>query len=66
MRMPHTMITTLFLDFLHDERGAESLELGVTGAIVAGGAVAGLVLLKDKLEDKQGELARKLQYANPD
>jgi Flp pilus assembly pilin Flp len=57
-------MATWILNFLHDDRGAESLELGVTGAIVAGGAVAGLLTLKDKIEDKQGELARKLQYAD--
>jgi Flp pilus assembly pilin Flp len=60
------MITNLILAFLHDERGAEGIELGVTGAIVAGGAVVGLLTIKEKLEDKQGELARKLHFATPD
>ncbi|MEY2747632.1 MAG: hypothetical protein RL112_2674 [Planctomycetota bacterium] len=60
------MLTTLILNFLHDERGAECIELGVTGAIVAGGAVAGLLTLKEKVEDKQGELTRKLHFATSD
>ena len=48
------------LNFLQDERGAESIELGVTGAIVAGGAVAGLSTVKDKVQEKQEDLADKL------
>ncbi|MEY4773818.1 MAG: hypothetical protein RIT40_853, partial [Planctomycetota bacterium] len=41
------------LNFLNDERGAESVELGITGAIVAGGAVAGFNLVKGKVSEKQ-------------
>jgi Flp pilus assembly pilin Flp len=48
------------INFINDERGAESIELGVTGAIVAGGAVAGLSTVKDKVQEKQTELADKL------
>ncbi|MEY2806991.1 MAG: hypothetical protein RIR65_1408 [Planctomycetota bacterium] len=48
------------INFINDERGAESIELGVTGAIVAGGAVAGLSTVKDKVQEKQDELVEKL------
>jgi Flp pilus assembly pilin Flp len=48
------------INFINDERGAESIELGVSGAIVAGGAVAGLSLVKDKVQEKQDELVDKL------
>lgn len=48
------------LNFLQDERGAESIELGVAGAIVAGGAVAGLSRVKDKVQEKQDDLVDKL------
>jgi len=48
------------INFINDERGAESIELGVTGAIVAGGAVAGLSAVKGKVQEKQEELVDKL------
>ncbi len=48
------------INFINDERGAESIELGVTGAIVAGGAVAGLSSVKGKVQEKQDELVDKL------
>jgi len=48
------------LNFINDERGAESVELGITGAVVAGGAVAGFSLVKGKVIEKQEELVDKL------
>ena len=48
------------LNVLNDERGAESVELGITGAIVAGGAVAGFNLVKGKVSEKQEQLVDKL------
>jgi len=48
------------LNFLNDERGAESVELGITGAIVAGGAVAGFNLVKGKVSEKQEQRVDKL------
>ncbi|MEY4772984.1 MAG: hypothetical protein RIT40_19, partial [Planctomycetota bacterium] len=48
------------LNFINDERGAESIELGITGAVVAGGAVAGFSLVKGKVIEKQEELVDKL------
>jgi Flp pilus assembly pilin Flp len=53
------------LNFLRDERGAEGVELAITGAVVAGGAVTGFLLVKEELGHKQTELARKLYNATP-
>jgi Flp pilus assembly pilin Flp len=57
---------TWILQFLRDERGAEGVELAITGAVVAGGAVAGFLLIKQELGHKQAELARKLHNASAD
>ena len=57
---------TWIRQFLRDERGAEGVELAITGAVVAGGAVAGFLLIKQELEHKQAELARKLHNASAD
>ena len=51
------------LNFINDERGAESIELGITGAVVAGGAVAGLSTVKDAVKQKQDDLVTKLDEA---
>ena len=51
------------LNFINDERGAESIELGITGAVVAGGAVAGLSTVKDAVKAKQDDLVTKLDEA---
>lgn len=48
------------MNFIADERGAESTELAITGVVVAGGAVTGFNLLKGKIDAKQGELMDKL------
>lgn len=48
------------MNFIADERGAESTELAITGVVVAGGAVAGFSDLKTKLGTKQDELLTKL------
>ena len=48
------------LNFINDERGSEAVELGITGAVVAGGAVAGFNLVKGKITEKQEELVDKL------
>lgn len=50
-------------EFLEDDRGAESIELGLTGVVVAGGTVFGLAKLRDKLAEKQDELVVKLDAA---
>ena len=51
------------LAFLADERGAESVELGLTGAVVAGGLVAGLAAIQDKVAEQQADLVAKLEAA---
>ena len=48
------------MNFIADERGAESTELAITGVVVAGGAVTGFTSLKTKLGEKQTELLDKL------
>ena len=55
-----TLMKNWILNFINDERGAESVELGITGAVVAGGAVAGFSLVKGKVIEKQEELVDKL------
>jgi Flp pilus assembly pilin Flp len=57
-------MTRWILSFLRDERGAETIELAITGVVVAGGMVAALGELSDKLNDKVGYTVRKLNSAN--
>lgn len=57
-------MTRWILSFLRDERGAESTELAITGLVVAGGSVAALGELSDKLSDKVKFTVRKLNSAN--
>jgi len=54
------------MNFIADERGAESTELAITGVVVAGGAVTGFTSLKDKLAVKQGELLGQLDASTAD
>jgi len=51
------------MNFIADERGAETTELSVTGVVVAGGAVTGFVLLKDAIKQKQDAVIEKLDDA---
>ena len=48
------------INFIADERGAESTEVAVTGVVIVSGAVAGFTTLKDTLQDKQTEFINKL------
>ncbi len=57
-------MTRWILSFLRDERGAETIELAITGLVVAGGMVAALGELSGKLNDKVGYTVRKLNSAN--
>lgn len=54
------------LNFVRDERGAESTELAVTTVVVAGGAVSGYTSLKTKLGEKNEELLGKLDDSTAD
>lgn len=48
------------MNFVADERGAETTELSVTGVVVAGGAVTGFIQLKNAIKQKQDAVIDKL------
>jgi Flp pilus assembly pilin Flp len=54
------------MNFITDERGAESTELAITTLVVAGGAVAGYTSVKDKIGDKTESLLGKLDESTAD
>jgi len=54
------------MNFIADERGAESTELAVTTLVVAGGAVSGYTSLKTKIGDKTDDLLGKLDDSTAD
>jgi Flp pilus assembly pilin Flp len=54
------------MNFIADERGAESTELAVTTLVVAGGAVTGYTSLKTKIGDKTDDLLGKLDDSTAD
>ena len=60
MRNEKSTMKNWIMNFITDERGAESTELAITGVVVAGGAVTGFTDLKTKLGTKQNELLDKL------
>lgn len=49
-----------FFNFLRDERGAESIEYGVTSVVIAGGSVAGTDDLQDAVKEKQADTVTRL------
>lgn len=51
------------LSFISDERGAESVEFGVTSVVVAAGAVNGLNNIKNAVQSKQDVMVGKLDDA---
>lgn len=51
------------MNFIRDERGAESTEMAVTTVVVAGGAVAGYSTLRNKIGEKNTELVTSLGTA---
>lgn len=53
-----------FINFLRDERGAESIEFGVTAVVVGGGSIAGTDDLQDTIKDKQADTVTKLGEAD--
>jgi Flp pilus assembly pilin Flp len=57
------MIKSL-VNFVTDERGAESVEFGVTSVVVAAGAVAGLTNIKNAVKTKQDDMVTKLEEAD--
>jgi len=51
------------MNFIRDERGAESVEFGVTAVVIAGGAVAGTDDLQDAVKQKTADTVTKLGEA---
>ena len=54
------------MNFITDERGAESTELAITTLVVAGGAVAGYTSVKTKIGDKIDDLFGKFDESTAD
>jgi Flp pilus assembly pilin Flp len=52
------------MNFIADERGAESVEFGVTSVVVAAGSVAGLSNIKGAVQTKQSDMVTKLEEAD--
>ena len=59
-------IKNIVANFISDERGVESMEFGVGGIIVAGGAVKGLTDTKDIIRDKNADMLDKLGESSTD
>ncbi len=57
------MIKSL-VNFVIDERGAESVEFGVTSVVIAAGAVSGLTNIKVAVKGKQDDMVTKLEEAD--
>jgi Flp pilus assembly pilin Flp len=52
------------VNFVMDERGAETVEFGVTSVVVAAGAVSGLSNIKTAVKGKQDDMVAKLTEAD--
>lgn len=52
------------MNFISDERGAESVEFGVTSVVVAAGSVTGLSNIKGAVQTKQADMVTKLEEAD--
>ena len=52
------------MNFISDERGAESVEFGVTSVVVAAGSVSGLTNIKQAVQSKQDDMVTKLDEAD--
>lgn len=53
------------MNFIRDERGAESTEMAVTTVVVAGGAVAGYKLVQGAIELKNTQMVDSLEAESP-
>jgi len=58
------MIKNIIANFIADERGQESVEFGIAGIVVAGGAVKGLSDTKEQIQQKNAEMLAKLGEAS--
>jgi Flp pilus assembly pilin Flp len=54
------MLKNLVMNFVRDERGAESSEIGVSTVLYAGGSVAAGTALKEVIQTKQGQITTAL------
>lgn len=54
---------TWIMNFIADERGAETIEFGVGALTIAGGAAAGYTSLKDNLQTKTDDLISKIDVS---
>ena len=52
------------VNFVMDERGAESVEFGVTSVVIGAGAVTGLTNIKNSVKGKQDDMVAKLEEAD--
>ena len=55
------MLKNLVMNFVRDERGAESSEIGVSTVLYAGGSVAAGTALKDVIQTKQNQIKEALE-----
>jgi Flp pilus assembly pilin Flp len=60
------MLKNLVMNFVRDERGAESAECGVSTVLYAGGAVAGGKQFRDKIQEKQGDVIAEIDLVGVD
>ena len=66
LKVTTQMIRNIIANFISDERGVESLEFGVGGIIVAGGAVKGLSDTKEIIQDKNQAMLDKIDTSGVD
>ena len=55
------MLKNLVVNFVRDERGAESAEVGVTNVLLAGGAISGGKSFRDSIKEKQDQIINELE-----
>ena len=60
------MLKNLVMNFVRDERGAESSEIGVSTVLYAGGSVAAGTALKDVIQTKQNQIKEALENTSVD
>ena len=60
------MLKNLVMNFVRDERGAESSEIGVSTVLYAGGSVAAGTALKDVIQTKQQQIKEALEATSLD
>lgn len=55
MKIARMNIATKIINFIKDERGAESVEFGIVTVTIAAGAAAGLTATKNQMQQKQAD-----------